>query len=65
MAERTLADVVVQLRCHGCRQKGRLTVHLCETARGAGLVGGTVRRGWALLLHDSMGGPGIEAAASE
>ena len=64
LARQTLADTLVRLKCHGCHQRGRLTVHLCETPHGAGPCSGVVRQGWALLLHEAAG-PEIEAIAAE
>ena len=64
LARQTLADALVRLRCNGCQRRGRLTVHLCETPHGAGPRSGTVRRGWALLLHEAAG-PETEAKAAE
>ena len=65
-AGQTLADVLVRLRCDGCQRRGWMTVHLCETAHGAGPASGTVRRGWALLLHDGAAAPaGSMARAGE
>ncbi len=66
LAGQTLADALVRLRCHGCRRRDRLTVHLCETPHAAGPQSGTVTRGWALLLHEASGdGLGIVARAAE
>ena len=52
-AARTLADVVVHLRCHSC--SGRpVSVHLAETALGPGPVSGRVEAGWSVLLHGAV-----------
>ena len=51
-AGRTLADVLVNLRCQGCQGRSRLTIHLCEDAHGVGARPRAVAPGWALLLHD-------------
>ncbi len=64
-AGRTLADVLVNLRCRGCRGRRRLTIHLCEDAHGVGSLPKSIQPGWALLLHDGGGPHASEAAAAE
>ncbi len=56
-ADRTLADILVSLRCNGCRGR-RLTLHLCEDGHGVGSLPKSITPGWALLLHDG-GGPDL------
>ena len=56
LTDRTLADALVNLRCNGCRQRARLTVHLCEKAGGPE-PGNRDLIGWVLLLHDGAGQP--------
>ena len=53
LANRSLADALVNLRCHGCRQRGQLTVHLCEKAAGPA-PGNRDLAGWVLLLHGAQ-----------
>ena len=65
LARQTLADTLVRLKCRGCHQRGRLTVHLCETPHGAGPRSGVVRQGWTLLLHDGAGQPPEAMARSK
>ncbi len=66
-ARQTLADVLVNLRCTGCRRRDRLTIHLCQDAHGVGSLPKSIRPGWALLLHEAGGpeppGPGRALAA--
>jgi hypothetical protein len=57
-ADRTLADVLVGMRCRGCGGR-RLTLHLCEDGHGVGALPKAIAPGWALLLHDAAG-PDLE-----
>jgi hypothetical protein len=53
LAQCTLADVLVNLRCHACRGRPA-SVALVETSYG-GLEedsGGPSERGWRLVLHE-------------
>lgn len=54
LAERSLADAAIRLRCTGCGGR-ELTLRLCENAHGPGPISGAVTLGWALLLHDGAG----------
>jgi hypothetical protein len=47
---RTLADVVVHVRCHACRRRPA-TIHLCADAHGPGPIRGGPEPGWSVLLH--------------
>jgi hypothetical protein len=48
-ARRSLADVVVHIRCHACRQRPA-TIHLCADAHGPGPIRGGPEPGWSVLL---------------
>jgi hypothetical protein len=49
-AGRTLADVVVHIRCYVCHQR-TVTIHLCADAHGPGPIRGGPSAGWSVLLH--------------
>ncbi len=53
--DRTLADVVVSLRCNGCRGR-QLALHLCENGYGVGSLPKSITLGVSTALHDG-GGP--------
>jgi hypothetical protein len=51
LTTRSLADVLVFLRCHECGARPR-SIHLAETAHRTGLgMPKGIDLGWALLLH--------------
>jgi hypothetical protein len=46
---RSLADVVVHIRCYACRQRPA-AIHLCADAHGPGPLRGGPEPGWSVLL---------------
>lgn len=49
-AGQTVADMLVRLRCLGCRGRPH-AIYLCEDGHGVGSLPKSLTAGWALLLH--------------